>query len=107
MAGISDTSKRRRAVLDDSYLLQQFLFEINVHLSWIDEHLTQINNAEIVTNLTTAKRLLNRHEVIFILFCLELVLIRSSNGYECDSPLRCTNNILIEQNYASIIVVGA
>ena len=64
MSQISDAAKARRVALDDSYLLQHFLFEVSVQLSWIDEHLAQINIAETGANLTTAKRLLNRHEVI-------------------------------------------
>ena len=64
MNQISDAAKARRVALDDSYMLQQFLFEVNVQLSWMDEHLAQINIAETGTSLTTAKRLLNRHEVI-------------------------------------------
>ena len=63
MGDVSDAAKARGLALNDSYLLQQFLFEVNVQLSWMDEHLTQMTNADAGTNLTTVKRLLNRHEV--------------------------------------------
>ena len=63
MVEIIDASKSRSLSLVDAYALQQFLFEVNVQLSWIEDHLAQVENSEYGTDLTATQRLLNRHEV--------------------------------------------
>eukprot|EP00795_Rhopilema_esculentum_P013545 gene13545-4433_t len=64
MVEIIDASKSRSLSLDDAYVLQQFLFEVDVQLSWINDHLVQIENSEYGTDLTATQRLLNRHEAM-------------------------------------------
>lgn len=64
MGEISEAAKNRGNALKNAYLLEQFLFDVNVQLSWIDEQQRQIGIAERGANLTTAQRHLNRHEVI-------------------------------------------
>ena len=63
MSKIAEIATSRSLSLENSYSLQQFLFEVHIQMSWINEHLAQIKIAEFGSNVTTAQRLLNRHEV--------------------------------------------
>ena len=63
MKSVTQASQTRKTALDNSHILQQFIFDVNIQMSWLHERRVQADSSEYGTNLTTAQRLLNRHDV--------------------------------------------
>ncbi|EDO49575.1 predicted protein [Nematostella vectensis] len=52
---------KRRSVLEDAFALHQFIYDIEVEMTWVREHLQQASSGDLGTSLISVQRLQKRH----------------------------------------------